>query len=79
MEKKELRMSPIGFDLFKKYRCALYSLDCECAVDPCNNYSVDINMLSDLNNALRRLSMTLEYVMANEVSEVDVTLDSPDK
>lgn len=76
MDKKELRMSPIGFQLFKKYHNALYSLECDYAINEYNNYSVDIKMLSDLNDALRRLSMTLEYIMANEVSEVEVDLTS---
>lgn len=71
MKKKEIRVSPVAHGLFIKYHDALISLDCIRVIDPLNNYVVDISRLSELNEALRRLSMTIEYIMANEASEVE--------
>lgn len=72
MKTTELRMSPAGFQLFKKYHNALFALECDYAVNEFNNYVVDIELLNKLNESLRRLAMTLEYIVANEVSEVEV-------
>lgn len=76
MKTTELRMSSVGFKLFQKYVSQLQSVNNVRSVDIMNNYRIDVGKLSELNDSLRRLSMTLEYVLANEVSEVELNPDS---